>query len=261
MENKKRIFVYDFETTGLFTTGNQPIQVCAKVIEKDGKEINYNSYISYDRPLSITIEELTGITDAILAEKGRPIMDVMKEVAELVCKPDTLLVGHNIITFDNHFLNRYLLQLGRLKVEKTMCWDTYGCMKAELIKLERVPGESNGEYHARAISRNNQGFSCKLTDACRYYGIERKADFHNAIADVDYTYRIYLAQINKKANKPAIVIERIEEKQAEETQKKQTYSEFLETLLKKLRNNEITAHQMKTMMQEYHKNNRNPKPI
>ncbi len=94
---KKRLFIYDFETNGLWHPCNQPIEVAIKLIEKDGEEINYHSYISCPRPLSPVITNLTGITDEILLKKGNPIEEVFKEINALLNKKgvgskDTLVI-------------------------------------------------------------------------------------------------------------------------------------------------------------------------
>ena len=194
---KKRLFIYDFETNGLWHRGNQPIEVAIKVIEKNGAEINYHSYIKCNRPLSYTIEELTGITDAILEEKGKSIRTVFEEINKLLNKPDTLVIGHNIIRYDNLFLNRYMEEFGLPTITKHDCFDTAGQMKAELIGFQKEKEWSWGEYHNTAIGKIIKGAKYKLTDASKYYKVKQTEPLHNAKADVEHTYKILLKQFQK----------------------------------------------------------------
>lgn len=196
---KHRLFIYDFETNGLWMIGNRPIQVAIKVIEYDKSVINYNSYITCDRPLSVTIEQMTGITDQILAESGRPIKDVFKEISDLLHQPNTLVIGHNILRFDNLFLNHFMKLFGHPTIEKSQCFDTAGEMKAELIKLEHDVSMSRGEFHSKALGNRAKGVRYRLEDACEHYGIETKKTFHNAINDIEYTYQVFLKQSLKMA--------------------------------------------------------------
>lgn len=241
--NKLRLCIYDFETTGFFTSSTQPIEVAIKVIEKDGTESNYHSYINCPYPLNAQIVRLTGITDKTLKEKGRPIMEVMKEVAEIIMQPDTLVIGHNIVTFDNHFLNRYLEALKYPKLERQFCHDTYGCMKAEVISLDRKStNEPDWSYFPRAISKKSNGVGCTLTDACNYYGVKREARMHNAIADVDYTYRVYLKQIKK--TDPEVIKKRVSEAIAKVQKREALFNHHLGNLVESYEKNEISMDEL-----------------
>jgi DNA polymerase III alpha subunit (gram-positive type) len=198
MKNK-RLFIYDFETNGFWSPLNQPIQVAIKIIEPNGDVKDYMNYIRCDRPLSYTIESLTGITDFVLAEKGIDIKDCFKDVAELLLVENTIICGHNILTFDNLFLNYYLNKFGFKGITKEDCFDTSGELKAKLIGEKKLSSESYGVYHARALSRRVQGVKHKLTDACDYYKIKYDCDnMHNASVDVDCTYKVLLKQLRNK---------------------------------------------------------------
>ncbi len=194
---KKRLFIYDFETNGWWHPGNQPIEVAIRVIEKNGEVINYNKYISCDTLLSVTIEDVTGITDMKLAEEGEPIEQVFKEVDELIDVPDTLVIGHSIITFDNLFLNHRFNKYGYKAISKDQCFDTAGQMKAELMKASKLGHMSHGQFHANCLSKKRSGLKYSLRDACKRYKIPIYAPFHRAHVDVDYTEKIFLKQAEK----------------------------------------------------------------
>lgn len=199
----KRLFIYDFETNGLWYPLNQPIQIAIKIVYR-GKTTTYNRYINCTRPLSSTITKLTGITDELLREKGIPIERVFKDINKLIHKKNTLVIGHNILHFDNLFLNYYLGYFNYKQIKNNQCFDTQAHLKAELLGLSKRHNESMGEFHNRILFNRASGLKYKLTDACTKYNIKipkkylkLNKGFHNAEVDTEVTYRIFKKQIKE----------------------------------------------------------------
>lgn len=194
---KKRLFIYDFETNGLWNPLNQPIQVCIKIVNKNGKTKEYNKYIKCPMPLHPDIVKLTGITDAKLRKHGEPIEKVFKEIDKLLRVKDTLVVGHNILTFDNLFLNYYLQYHEYKMITNDICFDTSAQTKADKIGETKEGGISWGKFHRSVLAKRKKGVRHRLKDACDYYGIKKSKKFHTAKSDVDYTYKVFKKQIEK----------------------------------------------------------------
>ncbi len=195
MESKRTI-VYDFETNGFWSPLNQPIQVCCKVIEPDLKEWTYTKYISCPIPLNPTITLLTGITNDILRKEGISLRECFTELYEIF-KGDILVIGHNILRFDNNFLNHYMKTLGfNLSVIPNDCFDTYGAFKAILLGKSKPLDKTLGEFHNSVISMKSNGLGCKLHNAGDYFKIPYDT-LHNAEKDVDLNYKVYLAIVEQ----------------------------------------------------------------
>lgn len=206
---KRRLCIYDFETNGFWNPTNQPIQVAIKIVELDGTEINYSNFIKCPTPINAMIQSITGITDSILSKMGIPIEEAFKAIDDLMNVPETLIIGHNILTFDNMFLNHYLQKFGYQPIDKTFCFDTYGHFKGHLLQKRRSEVDTFAAYHGRMIAAKGKGLVCKLPNACDYYGVKKIANFHNAKADIDYTYGIYLEQVKDYDNKLPLNVNRL----------------------------------------------------
>ena len=94
--------VYDIETTGLSSKTEKIIEISAVRCRKGEVVSEFSRLISIDKMLSKKITKLTGITDEMLMMYGVPLSQAIDEFYDFIGK-DTL-VGHNISTFDNHFV-------------------------------------------------------------------------------------------------------------------------------------------------------------
>lgn len=212
MKNKlgKRIVIYDFETDGLWNKLTQPIEVAVHIIEKNGKESDYHSLIKirnntgkktfYDK-LPPLITSLTGITDELLQKEGREMKPVFKELNEIFNKPNTLVVGYNIVTFDNTFLNYYLQLFRHKPINNDYCFDVLGQWKATSLNIPRRGDDTIGKWHRRAIYTKNRLNDDKhtLEDAVKHYGVGRGEEqkFHRAKPDVESTTKILFKQLEQ----------------------------------------------------------------
>ena len=191
----KRVIVYDFETNGFFCDKTQPIEVCVKIIE-DGKIDYYHSYINIRDGFNYVpynIVDLTGITKQILDEKGRNIRDVFSDLYEIFNQEGNFVVGYNIMTFDNKFLEREFKAIGKDMPSLTF-FDCQMQFKSKLCNIRRNNGEDRNAFYKRVNVYRAKGAKYKLIDAVNHYGIPKVDAFHGAKADVDYTHEVYLRQ-------------------------------------------------------------------
>lgn len=109
-ENKGRSLVefpvnyvaVDLETTGTSPQWDRIIEIGAVRI-KDGKPAaTFQELINPGFEISSFVEELTGITNGMLAA-AREEMQVMNAFMDFIAADD-VLVGHNIASFDSNFL-------------------------------------------------------------------------------------------------------------------------------------------------------------
>lgn len=199
MKKYKRIIIYDFETNGYWSPLNQPIEVYMKIIESGKKERVFQSLIKTKYKLNSAIIQFTGITDELLAEQGRDISEVFRDIAQLLHEePETLLVGFFNRKFDDKFLNYYLMKCWNDGWDKSwlLNWDEnniYDCaatFKADLMGLTKKEEETQAKFEHRCIYT-----ACKhphtLKNALEYYDIKHDGNFHRAGSDAEKTFLIF----------------------------------------------------------------------
>jgi DNA polymerase-3 subunit epsilon len=112
------VAVIDFETTGLSPDHEDRATEIAAVLVQNGKVLDrYQSLMNAGLRISPFIEELTGITNAMV-RKAPPAADVMRQVAEFV--GDFPLVAHNA-AFDRKFWDAELGRIGRKRRQEFAC--------------------------------------------------------------------------------------------------------------------------------------------
>ena len=111
-----KLFLFDTETTGLNYARDEIIEFAGVVVEKVGGEAVITR--EYDQLITLSpggvvpteIENLTGITNQDLKEKGIPKSQVCADIAEMI-DGNTLLLAYNA-HFDLSFLFYMLLRDG-----------------------------------------------------------------------------------------------------------------------------------------------------
>lgn len=152
----------DLETTGISVSKDKIIEVgLIKVINSHIEEM-FSCIINPNMPVSTKILNLTGIDENEI-KTARYIQDVIGDIVEFCDGFD--LIGHNTI-FDYSFIKKEANNAG-LNFEKRGI-DTYKLCKKILPPY---------------IQKN-------LTDACAYFGIERK-NMHRAFSDAYFTHMLY----------------------------------------------------------------------
>ena len=160
--------VYDIETTGRSYTDDEIIEISAlKVVNGNVKE-TFDSFIHIDFPLSKAISRLTGIENDILISAPEPDQ-VMSEFKDFI--GDSILVGHNIRTFDNYFVQNSYKKAGLGTLTNDYV-DTLVIAKRLLIE---------SRHHT-------------LSDLVDHYNIENDKPFHRSIHDCYYNFKCYEAK-------------------------------------------------------------------
>lgn len=208
---KRRLCIYDFETTGFKAEYRYPIQLAIKTVDLQDNETDYNYYFKCPVRIPDDIVELTEITDDFLKENGRPIEEIFAEVNELIRTPDTYLIGHNILRFDNNFMDFWLKKLGYPPLDHVWTFDTACQFKAHLMQKRLGQYESFNVYHHPFRYAGGSTIEWNLEELCKYYGIQTAA-FHKADADVDYTHAIFKEQIKDYENVLPVNYQRLSDK-------------------------------------------------
>ena len=152
----------DLETTGIRLSKDKIIEVGLLKVKDSHIIDTFSCVINPDMQVDDKILELTKISENEL-ESAKRIYEVINHIVDF-CE-DYVLLGHNTI-FDYSFVKKEANRAG-LEFEKRGI-DTYKLCK-------RVLPEN--------VRKN-------LTDACNYFGIERK-NSHRAFSDAYYTHVLF----------------------------------------------------------------------
>ena len=167
-----RLMLFDTETTGLIFNRDEIIEFAAVVVEKQNGEIVVTE--EYDELIALSpggfvppmIENLTGITNADLKERGIPKGQLCNNIARMVAG-NTLLLAYNA-HFDLSFLFYLLLRDGDPAILK-------GKDKLDLL----------------TVYKDRRPFPHKLCNAIDAYGLTGKVvNSHRAVDDVIATVAV-----------------------------------------------------------------------
>ena len=94
--------IYDTETTGLSPASERLTEIGAVLVEKGRITETFGTFVNPGKPIPQKIVQLTGITDAMVADAPQPeeAIRMFKEFAG-----DRILVAHNAHNFDMRFLH------------------------------------------------------------------------------------------------------------------------------------------------------------
>ena len=173
-EKYDRLVLFDTETTGLLFARDEIIEFAAVAVENvNGKATVVQQY---DELISLSpggfipakIEQLTGITNADIRERGLPKTRVCRDIAELI-RGNTLLLAYNA-HFDLSFLFYLLLRNGDPAILK-------GKDKLDLL----------------TVYKDRRPYPHKLCNAIESYGLSGQVvNSHRAIDDVLATLAVML---------------------------------------------------------------------
>ena len=159
------IAVIDFETTGLSPSDGDRATEIAAVLVRDGRIIDrYQSLMNAGRRIPSFIEQLTGITTAMV-RKAPAAAQVMAEVADFVGRLP--LVAHNA-SFDSKFWDAELERIGRTREQAFVC--------SMLVARRVMP----------------QAPSFKLGALVDFAGLPAAARAHRALADAEMATHLTL---------------------------------------------------------------------
>ena len=179
-EKYQRLVLFDTETTGLAFSRDEIIQFSAVVLEqRDGV---VSTVEQYDHLVTLSpggfvppkIQQLTGITDLDILERGIPKEQLCQDIADMIAG-DTLLLAYNA-HFDLSFLYYLLLRHGDPTILK------------DKDKLDLL-----------TVYRDRRPYPHRLANAISAYGLSGKVvNSHSAIDDVLATVAVMEEMIREK---------------------------------------------------------------
>ena len=175
-EKYDRLVLFDTETTGLQYNRDEIIEFSAVVVEKEGVVQEYDELITLSPGGFVPqkIQQLTGITDMDIRERGIPKTRLCRDIGEMIAG-NTLLLAYNA-HFDLSFLYYLLLRDGDPMILK-------GKDKLDLL----------------TVYRDRHSFPHRLSSAIDTYGLAGKVvNSHRAIDDVLATVEVMKAMVAEK---------------------------------------------------------------
>ena len=177
-----RLFFFDTETTGLQFARDEIIEFAACVVEcRDGKAVIVEEY---DQLVTLApgsfvppvIQDLTGITDQDIRERGIPKTRVCQDIARMVAG-NTLLLAYNA-HFDLSFLFYMLMRDGDPQILK-------GKDKIDLL----------------TVYKDRRSYPHKLCNAIEAYGLsDQVVNSHRAVDDVIATVAVTRAMDGERSD-------------------------------------------------------------
>ena len=177
-----RLFFFDTETTGLQFARDEIIEFAACVVEcRDGKAVIVEEY---DQLVTLApgsfvppvIQDLTGITDQDIRERGIPKTRVCQDIARMVAG-NTLLLAYNA-HFDLSFLFYMLMRDGDPTILK-------GKDKIDLL----------------TVYKDRRSYPHKLCNAIEAYGLsDQVVNSHRAVDDVIATVAVTRAMDGERSD-------------------------------------------------------------
>ncbi len=165
-EKYDRLVLFDTETTGLQFSRDEIIEFAAVVVEKQGdaavvvREYDELITLSPGNTVPPKIQELTGITDEDIRQRGIAKEQVCRDIAQMF-QGNTLLLAYNA-HFDLSFLYYLLLRSGDASILK-------GKDKLDLL----------------TVYKDRHSYPHKLCNAIDVYGLAGKVqNSHRAVDDV-----------------------------------------------------------------------------
>lgn len=107
----KDYVVFDLETTGLSPTSDEIIEISAIKVRDHKPVEEFSTLVNPGRRIPYTATAINGITDQMV-EDAPPLQEALERFLAFI--GDDILAGHNIHTFDIHFLDNGISRtLGR----------------------------------------------------------------------------------------------------------------------------------------------------
>lgn len=160
---------FDLETTGIKIGRDRIVQIGIVRLLVDGTRTSYQTLVNPGIPIPAEATAVHGITDADVAD-APALEDVAREVLDALVGCD--LAGFNCLRFDIPFLAEELHRVGR-------DWDSSAL---RVVDVQRI-------YH-KMEPRN-------LGAALKYYCGREHEGAHDALADVQATADVLLAQLER----------------------------------------------------------------
>ena len=177
-----RLMLFDTETTGLIYSRDEIIEFAAVVVERQDGQLVVTE--EYDELIALSpggfvppkIQQLTGISNEDLAQRGIPKTKLCADIARMIAG-NTLLLAYNA-HFDLSFLFYLLLRDGDPSILK-------GKDKLDLL----------------TVYKDRHSYPHKLCNAIEVYGLsDQVVNSHRAVDDVLATVEVMKAMEIEKAD-------------------------------------------------------------
>ncbi|MCC6840727.1 MAG: 3'-5' exonuclease [Flavobacteriales bacterium] len=177
LELQRPLAVFDLETTGTRIGHDRIVQVAVVRLMPDGSRNSWQTLVNPGIPIPAEASAVHGITDADVAD-APALEQVARHLIDLLSSGD--LCGFNVLRFDLPFLSEELFRVG-------MHWDTAHMRVVDALRIYH-------HYERRDLSA-----------AARFYLDREHQGAHNALADVETTADVLLAQLERYHDLPANV--------------------------------------------------------
>lgn len=173
-----RIAFCDLETTGLSREKHEIIEIAGVIWDNVTDEIidTFHSYIKPNARIPELITNLTGITNATVAQAEKSWNVLPDYYSWLKLNKVDAIAGHNFKSFDSHFLET--------QVERYKLKETYGEIPMDYEIIDTLTIARN----LKKMGKINP-IDCKQTTLAQYFHIEYNA--HAALNDVKALIQIY----------------------------------------------------------------------
>ncbi len=174
MELERPLAVFDLETTGVRIGHDRIVQIAVVRMMPDGTRESWQSLVNPEMPIPAEATAVHGITDLDVADA--PVLaDLAEELLQQFYDCD--LCGFNVLRFDLPFLSEELYRVGT-------AWDNSSLRVIDALRI----------YHH--FERRD------LSAAARFYLDREHAGAHDALADVEMTADVLLAQLGRYTELP-----------------------------------------------------------
>lgn len=178
-----RLAFIDIETTGFSRQWDYIIEIAALLYDTEEKKVikEFHEYIKPGKNIPAKITEITGITNAMVAD-ARDEVEVLTDFVEwMTLNKIDATVGHNIERFDRDFIK---VRCGRYSIPmfESEYIDTLKIAREKKIPVTMKTATGRPSYKQEALAN--------------FYGITYQA--HSAIEDVKALIKIYEEMTSKK---------------------------------------------------------------
>jgi len=169
---ESEFIVFDCETTGLnFRMGNQIIELAAQKVRNNEVVAEWHELINPTVPVEDGSYQVHKLSNLFLSENGGKAEELLAQFREFI--GESILVGHNILTFDVPFLNVEFTRVG-LTSTKNLLVDTL------LMARKLLPGLPNH----------------KLVTVASHFDID-PSGAHRAMVDVEMNRQVFMRMLNQ----------------------------------------------------------------
>jgi DNA polymerase-3 subunit epsilon len=169
IELDRPLVVFDLETTGTKVGMDRIVQIAIMHLNPDGSRDSWQSLVNPGMPIPAEATAVHGISNADV-EDAPMLEDLAAEIVQRLDGCD--LCGFNVLRFDLPFLSEELLRVG-------VSWNSADRRVVDALRI----------YHH--FERRD------LTAAARFYLDRDHGGAHEALADVETTADVLLAQLER----------------------------------------------------------------